>query len=276
MPIDKKNKKFGLGIVTFEGTEHLESIISEIKDLLDYVVIAKQNISYCGNKIDPEDDKEIDRLKNIGLVDEIIIYEPELDIEDRHQETNKRNMTIDFLQSKGCDYVLITDSDEIYNHDDFERAIQYIVDNKLEITYCRYINYYHDLEHYIAMPFKCYVSFFFKSCYRYVFECQDFREPSDPTRRVHKPLDVENYIFDWNDIKMHHMSWIRKNIRKKIENWSAKKFFANDVIEKSVEEFNNFHPDKDYAYLLFNVPQHRVSICKLPHAFVHPKNNPVV
>lgn len=29
----------GLGIVAFEGTEHLASIISEFRDIVDYVVI---------------------------------------------------------------------------------------------------------------------------------------------------------------------------------------------------------------------------------------------
>ena len=35
----KNLKSLGLGIVAFEGTEHLASIISEFRDIVDYVVI---------------------------------------------------------------------------------------------------------------------------------------------------------------------------------------------------------------------------------------------
>ena len=35
----KSIKGIGLGLVAFEGTEHLASIISEFRDIVDYVVI---------------------------------------------------------------------------------------------------------------------------------------------------------------------------------------------------------------------------------------------
>lgn len=40
MSIQYKNiKKLALGIVCFEGTEHLANIISELRESVDYVVI---------------------------------------------------------------------------------------------------------------------------------------------------------------------------------------------------------------------------------------------
>jgi hypothetical protein len=99
-------------------------------------------------------------------------------------------------------------------------------------------------------PFKggMHVPFVTKTCYRFNFDNTDFNHPSDPTRRYVRPKNekgeytVDYHIFGWNEIKMHHFSWIRRNIRNKINNWSSKKCF-NDVYEKiepAVWSFNNF------------------------------------
>lgn len=265
------NKKIGLGIVCFEGTEHLESIISEIREYVDIVVLHMQTISYCGNTIDKVDLDEINRLKNIGLIDYILEFNNIDGMPFREQETIKRNNTIEFLQNKGCDYVHIIDSDEFYDKTEFKNAADFIINNNIEISYCRYINYYHDLKHYIVMPFKCYVPFLLKSKYRFKFNCNDFSGASDPTRRVSKPNNVDNFVFDWNFIKMHHMSWLRNDIRKKINNWSAKTHFDNDLIDKAVESFKKWDGGVKTT-ILFNVPNNQVNINELPTQYAYPKN----
>lgn len=262
--------KLGLSIICFEGTEHLKSIISEIRDLIDVIIIHKQNISYCGNSIDEEDLNNINNLKEIGLVDHIIDFDIINDMPYREQETIKRNNSIEFLQQQGCTHVMIIDSDEFYDHNEFAKAKEFIYNDNQEISYCRYINYYHDLTHYLIMPFECYVPFIFKSNYRFKFNCIDFELPSDPTRRVKKPINVNNFIFKWKDIKMHHFSWIRKDIRKKINNWSAKKYFDESLIDKAVESFKNWNGDPTTT-ILFHTPGNKVSVGELPKQYIFPK-----
>ena len=69
--------------------------------------------------------------------------------------------------------------------------------------------------------------------YRHTFESTDFPLPSDPTRRYVIPKnndgkpEVDYYVFPWETIKMHHLSWLRVDIRKKLKAWSSKKCFAN-------------------------------------------------
>ena len=64
-------KGIGLGIVAFEGTEHLASIITEFRDIVDYVVIGLQRKSYHGDPIEPIDLNEIFRLKDEDHVDNV-------------------------------------------------------------------------------------------------------------------------------------------------------------------------------------------------------------
>lgn len=73
-----KIHKLGLGIVAFEGCEHLKNIISTIKESVDYIVVSLQEKSYHGIPLDPNDLEEVMMCKNSGLIDDIIWYVPDL------------------------------------------------------------------------------------------------------------------------------------------------------------------------------------------------------
>lgn len=299
---EKVNNKLGLGIVCFDASEHLYNIISEIRDLVDYVVVGLQSKSYIGEYIDLNDVFEVETLQKEGLVDEIL-YINDLDstLFPRVQETIKRNRILDNIKEHGCNYQLIIDSDEFYTHNSFEKAKNYVYNNNIEMSYCRYVNYYHDYEHYLVYPFKDgnYVPFIAKTDYRFEWQCRDFPKPSDPTRRYVRPktykidpktgkaaknkdgdliIDkylVDYYEFPWQDLKMHHLSWIRANIRKKLNSWSSKSYFDDyhSLIDRAVERYDNFSDDNinEQAILLFNTPGNKVDIQKFPRQYIHPK-----
>lgn len=303
-------KKLGLGIVCFDASEHLYNIISEIRDLVDYVVVGLQSKSYTGDPIDPNDVYEVETLKKEGLVDNIL-YIDDIDssLFARVQETIKRNKLIDDIAAHGCTHDLIIDSDEYYNHDPFKAALEKIDKYDYQITYCRYINYYHDYLHYLVYPFKDgnYVPFVTRVKYHFNWQSIDFPKPSDPTRRYERPkvykVDpithrlitkevilpdkrhkflpiIDHYTvgfheFDWNELKMHHFSWLRNNIRKKLNEWTCKSYFKDyyATTDKAIDCFNNFNEENEIktATLLFNVPGNKIDIETLPKQYVNPK-----
>ena len=61
---------------------------------------------------------------------------------------------------------------------------------------------------------------------------------------------------------MVHCAWIRKDIRKKLVNWSAKNYFPKELIDKAVERWENFK-EGDEAIMLFNTPGNSVLTKKL-------------
>ena len=313
-------RSIGVGIVAFEGTEHLASIISEFRDIVDYVVIGLQRKSYHGDPIEPIDLNEIVRLRDEDhLVDNIIDIKLDTTKEPRIQETDKRNLIIQDIENHGCSHALVIDSDEYYTHKSILRAVQEIDEHDYEITYCQYINYYADYSHFLVYPFKdgMYVPFIAKTKYRHKFECYDtvnghtfqfpdFNLPSDPTRRFVRPFDridivqlpkgqtfndasgqklnwmpkkhylVDFHVFPWETVKMHHLSWVRADIRKKVNSWSSKTCFQdyNDLIDKAIDVYNHFdHNSKEQqtASLLFNTPNHEVYVRALPRQYIHPK-----
>ncbi len=290
-------KKLGLLIIAFEGTEHLYNIISELRESVDYVSIGLQRLSYHGDKISEIDLQEILRLRDEDkLVDNIVEIELDTSKPAREQETDKRNMLIQDAEDHGCTHAIVIDSDEYYTKKAFENACKMIDDNDYPITYCQYINYYHDYRHFLVYPFKdgMYVPFVTRVQYRHSFECTDFLLPSDPTRRFVRPYSgvekvvgkdgkihkIKNYtvdyhVFKWNEVKMHHLSWLRADIRKKLEMWSSKKCFDNydDLIDRAVDSFNKFDENctQAKALMLFNTPGNSVDVKSFPKQYIHPK-----
>lgn len=307
----KNIKKLGYAIIAFEGTELLASQISEIRDLVDYVVCGVQKTSYTGEPIDPNDMLEIETLKEEGLIDKILEVELDTTLFPRKQETIKRNLLVDDMAANGCTHGIVVDSDEFYTHDSFMRAKAFIDEKDIEMSYCRYLNYFHDYKTYLVYPFKegNYVPFIAKTCYKFDYQCRDFLKPSDPTRRFVRPKEakkdpstgmplytrvktgdpaepeilvpivdhylVDYYEFPWSVLKMHHFSWIRADIRKKLNTWSSNSYFANRdaIIDKAVDRFKRFSPSNkdESATLLFNTPGNKVDIEILPKQYVNPK-----
>lgn len=293
----KNIKKLGLCIIAFEGCEHLYNIISELRNSVDYVSIGLQKVSYHGDPISNIDLQEVIRLKEEDqIVDNIVYINLDLNSAPRVQETQKRNILIQDAQDHGCTHCICIDSDEYYTHKSFDAACKKIDENDYPITYCQYINYYHDYNHFLVYPFKngMHVPFVTRVEYRHDFECTDFTLPSDPTRRFVRPYDsiqkvrdksgkvydvkhytVDYYVFPWNEIKMHHLSWLRANIRKKLNMWSSKTCFDNfnDLIDKACVAFNNFDEssESNKAIMLFNTPGNEVDVKAFPKQYIHPK-----
>lgn len=292
----KNIKKVGLAIIAFEGTEHLYNIISAIRESVDYVSIGLQRVSYHGDKISNVDLNEIFRLRDEDhLVDNIVEIELDTSEEARKQETKKRNILIQDAEDHGCSHCIVIDSDEYYTKKSFDYALGEIDKHDYEITYCQYCNYAIDYEHLLVYPFSqgMYVPFVSKVKYRCDYDGKSFNLPRDPTRVLSRPYDriekartkdgkivdvphytVENHVFEWKEVKMHHLSWLRANIRKKLENWSSKKVFENyeNLIDQAVESYDNFDMTKDTGKMkmLFNTPGNTVDVVKLPKQFIHP------
>lgn len=254
--------KLGYVINAFDASEHLETIIKEIKNELYYVAAIWQKKSYWGNPIAKEDMDELKKLKEEGLIDELIEFKPNFTKYSREQECDKRNMAIDIAKQKGCSHVISADADEYYSLDQFIHAKNMIIKNKWGITYCSYVNYYRDFDHYLVYPFRPGVPFIHSTYFKYTYN-GPAPLPTDPTRRINNPTNLGTYIFPDEIIRMGHAAWVRRDIRKKLVNWSAKNHFKKELIEKAVERWENWKGPEEPAIMLFNVPNHNVKVKKL-------------
>jgi hypothetical protein len=258
-----KIKSLCYNINAFDASELLELALSEIRDQLECVNAIWQKKSYCGNIMDSADMEELQRLKSIGLIDNLIEFKGDTSKEHRQQETDKRNMGIQWAKERGYSHVLSVDADELYDKDQFKVAKEMINKNGWPITYWSYVNYFKDFDHYLVYPFRPFVNGIHSTYFTYTYQ-GPAPGPTDPTRRIFNPMNIGTYLFPDEVIRMCHGAWIRKDIRKKLENWSAKDHFNQELIEKAVERFDNWEDGKNLpAIMLFNVPNHEVTVRKL-------------
>ena len=264
-------KKLCYNINAFDCSELIEPMLVEIRDQLDYVIAIWQKKSYWNNPMEEEDMNELQRLKSTGLVDELIEFKPNYSKYSREQECDKRNMGIDYAKSLGFSHVMSTDADELYDKDQFRYAKNLINKNGWPITYWSYINYYRDFEHYLVYPFRPFVPGIHSTFFKYTYQ-GPAPGPTDPTRRIHNPSNIGTYIFPDNTIRMQHLAWVRKNIRKKLINWSAKNHFPKELIDKAVVRWENWK-EGEKAIMLFNTPENSVNVNKLDKRLTNIKIN---
>lgn len=254
-------KRLGYMINAFDASELLEGVLTEIRDQIDYVAAVWQEKSYWGNPMAQDDKDELNRLVELGLVDELIEFKPDFSKYSREQECDKRNMAIDKAKENGCSHVISVDADEFYDAEEFRKAIELINEKGYSNTYCSYVNYYRDFNHYLVYPFRPFVPFIHSVYFNYTYN-GPAPGPTDPTRRIKNPSNIGTYIFEDNELRMGHAAWIRKDIRKKLINWSAKNHFKDSLIDDAVERWNNWKEGDD-AIMLFNVPDNSVKVKKL-------------
>lgn len=272
----KNIQKVVLGIMCFEGSEHLYNTIKELDPYIDHVILAYQDISYHD---DPISKNELEIIKDVAseLNCELLKTKLNPQLQPREQEAEKRNIIMKYAEDLGYSHIIIIDADEYYNGISFLNALKKIDENNYDLTYCQYINYYKDYMHYLVYPFKdgMYVPFIARTSYRHSYNCTDITLPSDPTRRYIRKKNSTHYldslyVFKWEEIKMHHFSWIRNNINGKVKSWSAKKTFENvsDLIDRALNDFNNFNDDYKRVHLIFNTPDNCVDVGKFPKQYV--------
>ena len=272
-----KISKLGMGIVAFDDVTHLKNICSEIRDLVDIILVCLQEKSYFGNPIEKKVVEHIESLKDDGFIDDImwfkgINYGESIEAP-RLTETDKRNAILERLEVyHKCSHSFITDSDEFYSHDEFVDAKDIINSHNAVSSYCQYINYYRDYQHLLVWPYNAYVPFITESSYRFDFKKGNFDKPSDPTRRYVLNKGDQYIILPFNKIKMHHLSWIRTNIETKIDNWSSKRYFQNveGLRDRIIERYKNYQNGQN-AIIMFGTPDNEVIVNVLPQQYINPK-----
>lgn len=254
-------KRLCVNINAFDASELIEPMLKEIRDQIDCVNALYQELSYWKNPMAKEDLDELKRLKSIGLIDNLIEFKPNFSKYSREQECDKRNMGIEWAKENGYSHVISMDADELYDAEEFRKAKALIDKKGYTVTYCSYVNYYKDFDHYLVYPFRPLVPFIHSTYFKYTYD-GPAPGPTDPTRRINNPMNLGTYIFTDDEIRMNHAAWIRKDIRKKLENWSAKNYFKPDLIDKAVERWDNWKEGDD-AIMLFNVPDNSVKTKRL-------------
>jgi hypothetical protein len=213
----------------WDGDELLEGSIKQIREHVDEIVVVYQTTSNHGEHYSPKIP-----FRHISTWQ---YFTPCLHDSPMKNEIAKRQIGIRCAQAMDCTHFILMDCDEYYDSDQFAAAKQRVEVLNLTATVVKLKTYY-KLPTYQVDGFDTYFVPFICKIYPGI-KCGNFREFSDkyycdPTRQVNTG-DVSQ--LHPQECFMHHYSWIRKNIERKLNNSSAKINFK-DKIPALLEEYN--------------------------------------
>lgn len=225
--------RLGASYNVFEDSiELLKPSIKNIRNEVDYINVIYQKISNHNNHSENDYWLWLDRLKEDGLIDNIIEYVPTIASDSNNSchwnELQKRKIGKKDLELAECTHFISMDSDEFYDIDNFAQSKKYINLLSIDSTVCK-IQDYHKSPIYQHIGLQNYNVPFIQSIHCNFAFAGKFYAYCDPTRIVDNY--VTYHIFSETDLIMDHMTGVRLDIHKKINNSSAKINFFNKTDE---------------------------------------------
>ncbi len=209
--------KLGIAYNVFDGVSNLKYSIKNIRPVCDYIVAVYQTVSNHGNEIDQDVLKVLQSLR----IHSIILYTPDLTKSPHWNECRKRNIGMEAVRSAGCDYFMTMDCDELYNLTEFKRAMHMVEIGGYDASACQMQTYYGNSKMVYKKAETYYVPLIYKLTTdpsRYFREYVKWDVLADPTRKL---PSSQMLIFTRDQIQMHHLSYVRDDIRCKLINSSA-------------------------------------------------------
>lgn len=237
-----KKMKLGIAYNLFDGEELLEASLKTVRDSADYICVIYQTVSYYENPASPELEIILNSLKDKGLIDEIYHYNKDFSkiTNKRSIEKEKRDIGLQLCKKRGMTHYLSMDVDEFYNKEQLKQAKKFILKNNIESSACsiyeylkspnyRIINGYTfqtNDEYNFYCPFIMKINRFKKQKHNSKF----FPTLVDPSRSINNSNKF--YLFPVQNIVMHHMCTIRKDLDKKYKNSNYNYATTSEYITK--------------------------------------------
>lgn len=230
--------KVGVSYNVFDGVELLSGSILSLKNQVDYISVVYQNISNHGFKSNDSDFLILQNLLTNNLINDLILYTPDLKKEPWFNETNKRNIGLDLSKKNGCTHHISLDCDEYYIDDEVAKLKKDIIFYDYDTTFIGMYTYYKSTKYVLTPKENYYVPFIhkIKPNTMYVHGTQT-PVLVDPTRRVN--TIGKYYIVSDDSINMHHLSHIRLDYESKLRNSSAYINYENKI-KNLINIYKNF------------------------------------
>ena len=242
MPKQKIRQAMRLGVSynLFDGVELLKDSILSIRNNVDHISVVYQRTSNTGMEAKEDITDMLYELVFEGLIDDIVYFIPDLEKSPAVNELHKRNIGLVNSHNHGCTHHLSMDVDEFYEDQPFKEAKQFLLDNDYDSSACRMLTYYKNNATILWPPESYFVSFITKIRPGMMYSfMNNFPALVDPTRRI---VPGKFHQFSNTELCMHHFSYIRKDLRSKLYNSSARVNFTNEKIEAVINYFNNWEP----------------------------------
>lgn len=231
----------GVSFNIFDGMELLPYALKNIRPCVQHVSVVYQNTSNLGNISDFNALEALTTLKEKGLIDEIYLYVPNINLRGHGNELNKRNIGLSIAKRNGCTHFMSMDCDEFYKESELEFAKSVIEDDDYDTSACQMRTFYKSPTYSITPAESYFVPLISKIDERDFYLGVKWPIVADPTRKL-EPKKLLSFTRE--KIEMYHYSYVRKNIRVKLNNSSANTNWKNKI-EYLADYYDNWKfPEK--------------------------------
>lgn len=242
----KKIMKLGISYNLFNGEELLEASIKSVRKEAYHINVVYQKTSYFGNSASENLETFLIELKNKGLIDEIYFYDKVFQ-DSIQAEAEKRDIGLKIAKKNGCTHFLSMDVDEFYDAEEFKYAKEFILKNNIKSSAVSITEYLKTPEYKLlqSRSFDCEQIKLYNYYCPFIMKINKFSKQKhgkqyfpclvDPTRSLNHNLKF--YLFSIQDIVMHHMSTVRRNLDYKYENTNSNTA-APDILER-IKNYRN-------------------------------------
>jgi hypothetical protein len=235
----------------WDGDELLLGSIKQIQDHVDTIVIIYQDVSNFGEQYHPNVEY-ISECIRVGVKIFVYKYNPVVG-GGGFNERAKRNMAIEIARKAGCTHFFHIDVDEYYENFSVIKEAYIQADRSGSVL--KLFTYFKEPTLRFENPDNYYVPFIHQlkpdttagSFKQYPFYV-------DPTRRVNEIDVIELPFF------MHHFSWVRKDIMRKVRNSTAR-----SNIDKTTLVTDYLSPDTKEGTLVRDYQN--MSLVRVPNQF---------
>lgn len=227
--------RLGVSYNVFDGEELLKDSILSIRDSVDYISIVYQTISNFGQPCNEGLVGLINSLVDEGLVNEISLYNPVVNGNPHGNEITKRQIGLNLSIKNQCTHHMSMDCDEFYVKEEFDKLKELMDVNGYGAAVAQMVTYYKDSNYRFDPKEAYYVPIITKIVPGLRYGCGNLGVLTDPTRTTNSS---NVYRVDRNFLEMHHMSYLRADIGRKLNNSSAKVNFRG--VQKIIDHYNNW------------------------------------
>ncbi len=195
----------------------LEGSVRQIRPFVDFVLCSVQTVSFTGQCYDGGAEKA-QELKRMGLVDQVATFTPSPTERTQINELRKRFGAIQLGYKAGFTHFIHMDCDEYYLPAEFERAKRFVEECGCDGSLVYSKTYFKRPDWEMDDVDRAFFTFIHK--YRDGLTCcgSNFPYVCDPTRTV-DAKDIK--ILDRGLITLHHYSWVRNDVLRKVRNSST-------------------------------------------------------
>lgn len=220
----------------FNGEELLEDSIKQVYDHVDHIVICYQNLS---NKGELRTDL-YDNLQHFAENDKVRLlnWEPDMALTTKANELHKHNAMITCSKVLNCTHFVMAAADHYYKPDEFEKAKDKIENSIFDVTLTAMYTYYKHPTWQLTPIENYYMPFICKLYPHTAVENCNFPVRVDPSVQINTCKNW--YLFNEDEIMLHHYSMIRKDIVNKFKNAAASIRWTQDQVKSFIDQYENY------------------------------------